>query len=203
MWHKKCLLQLWVQLCKEMKLLWAWLLTCFAWLCSWVIIYLIKMHFLVSRVWRFKFANSDPCYTYSFIENVLSQQNVGYFCNLLPKTWTYHALGNGCMMEPFKGMYTARKLCARSIKLTLLVWFHFFFKECRRYEQPHKAFTYHAHGYESVVGPVKGVFGKESSLTKAREHSLLVSERPPYVTILSLGKLTRWTGIHLIIFLSL
>lgn len=44
------------------------------------------------------------------------------------------------------------------------------------------------HGFESVVGPVKGVFDKEMSLNKAREHTLLRSDRPPYVTILSLGE---------------
>ncbi|XP_022098459.1 nuclear factor related to kappa-B-binding protein-like [Acanthaster planci] len=59
-------------------------------------------------------------------------------------------------------------------------------QEHERYEQPHKAYTYRMHGYKSVVGPVKGVYGKETSLNKAREHSLLVSDRPPYVTILSL-----------------
>uniref|UniRef100_A0A3Q2QRE8 Nuclear factor related to kappa-B-binding protein n=1 Tax=Fundulus heteroclitus TaxID=8078 RepID=A0A3Q2QRE8_FUNHE len=51
---------------------------------------------------------------------------------------------------------------------------------------PHKAFTFRMHGFESVVGPVKGVFDKEMSLNKAREHTLLRSDRPPYVTILSL-----------------
>lgn len=45
------------------------------------------------------------------------------------------------------------------------------------------------HGFESVVGPVKGVFDKETSLNKAREHSLLRSDRPAYVTILSLGNI--------------
>ncbi|XP_030637595.1 nuclear factor related to kappa-B-binding protein [Chanos chanos] len=59
-------------------------------------------------------------------------------------------------------------------------------QEQQRYDQPHKAFTYRMHGFESVVGPVKGVFDKETSLNKAREHSLLRSDRPPYVTILSL-----------------
>nr|XP_002733719.1 PREDICTED: nuclear factor related to kappa-B-binding protein-like [Saccoglossus kowalevskii] len=58
-------------------------------------------------------------------------------------------------------------------------------QETRRYEQPHKAFTFCFNGYESVVGPVKGVFGKETTMNKAREHFLLVSDRPPYVTILS------------------
>ena len=32
----------------------------------------------------------------------------------------------------------------------------------------------------------KGVFTKESNLNKAREHPLLLSKRPPYVTILTL-----------------
>nr|XP_046266835.1 nuclear factor related to kappa-B-binding protein [Scatophagus argus] len=59
-------------------------------------------------------------------------------------------------------------------------------QEQQRYNQPHKAFTYRMHGFESVVGPVKGVFDKEMSLNKAREHTLLRSDRPPYVTILSL-----------------
>ncbi|KAI2651339.1 Nuclear factor related to kappa-B-binding protein [Labeo rohita] len=60
-------------------------------------------------------------------------------------------------------------------------------QEQQRYDQPHKAFTYRMHGFESVVGPVKGVFDKETSLNKAREHSLLLrSDRPAYVTILSL-----------------
>ncbi|KAG5844549.1 hypothetical protein ANANG_G00163670 [Anguilla anguilla] len=59
-------------------------------------------------------------------------------------------------------------------------------QEQQRYDQPHKAFTFRMHGFESVVGPVKGVFDKETSLNKAREHSLLRSDRPAYVTILSL-----------------
>ncbi|XP_066502154.1 nuclear factor related to kappa-B-binding protein [Hoplias malabaricus] len=59
-------------------------------------------------------------------------------------------------------------------------------QEQQRYDQPHKAFIFRMHGFESVVGPVKGVFDKEMSLNKAREHSLLRSDRPPYVTILSL-----------------
>nr|XP_015192843.1 PREDICTED: nuclear factor related to kappa-B-binding protein [Lepisosteus oculatus] len=59
-------------------------------------------------------------------------------------------------------------------------------QEQQRYDQPHRAFTFRMHGFESVVGPVKGVFDKETSLNKAREHSLLRSDRPAYVTILSL-----------------
>lgn len=42
------------------------------------------------------------------------------------------------------------------------------------------------HGYEAVVGPVKGILAKEHTM-KPREHALLVKERPSYVTILTLG----------------
>lgn len=59
-------------------------------------------------------------------------------------------------------------------------------QEQQRYDQPHKAFAFRMHGFKSVVGPVKGVFDKEMSLNKAREHALLHSDRPAYVTILSL-----------------
>lgn len=59
-------------------------------------------------------------------------------------------------------------------------------QELRRFDNPHKSFTYNLHGYESVVGPVKGVYTKESALNKAREHALLVSSRPSFVTILTL-----------------
>ncbi|XP_070622028.1 nuclear factor related to kappa-B-binding protein isoform X2 [Erythrolamprus reginae] len=59
-------------------------------------------------------------------------------------------------------------------------------QERYRYSQPHKAFTFCMHGFESVVGPVKGVFDKETYVNKPREHSLLRSDRPAYVTILSL-----------------
>ncbi|XP_013784419.1 nuclear factor related to kappa-B-binding protein-like, partial [Limulus polyphemus] len=59
-------------------------------------------------------------------------------------------------------------------------------QECIRYQNPHKAYTFRIHGYEAVVGPVKGVYRKETGVNKAREHSLLVSDRPPFVTILSL-----------------
>ena len=45
------------------------------------------------------------------------------------------------------------------------------------------------HGYESVVGPVKGILAKENMM-KPREHSLLVKERPSFVTILTLGMCT-------------
>ncbi|CAG2101773.1 unnamed protein product [Medioppia subpectinata] len=65
-------------------------------------------------------------------------------------------------------------------------------QEAVRYNNPYKAFTYKVHGYESVVGPVKGCgIGAAnghnvSSPNKAREHSLLVNDRPPFVTLLSL-----------------
>ncbi|XP_047741426.1 nuclear factor related to kappa-B-binding protein isoform X1 [Hyalella azteca] len=55
-----------------------------------------------------------------------------------------------------------------------------------RYERPHKAFTYRVHGYEAVVGPVKGIYSQHSGPNKARGHSLLTSSRPAYVTILAL-----------------
>ncbi|KAJ8298010.1 hypothetical protein KUTeg_024541 [Tegillarca granosa] len=47
-------------------------------------------------------------------------------------------------------------------------------QEKRRFENPHKGFTYKMHGYESVVGPVKGVYTKENAMTKAREHAIEV-----------------------------
>ena len=66
-------------------------------------------------------------------------------------------------------------------------------QEAVRYNNPNKAFTYRIHSYESVVGPVKGCgvgvtvsTPPSQSPNKAREHSLLVSDRPPFVTLLSL-----------------
>ena len=72
--------------------------------------------------------------------------------------------------------------------IVMLVWFA---QEHMRFDNPHRAFTYCLHGYESVVGPVKGVYDKDNSMNKAREHALLVNNRPAYVTILTLGKLLR------------
>lgn len=60
-------------------------------------------------------------------------------------------------------------------------------QERERYANPHKAFVYKMHGFESIVGPVKGVYNMSAASSKAREHSLLISDRPPFVTILSLG----------------
>ncbi|XP_065355025.1 nuclear factor related to kappa-B-binding protein [Calliphora vicina] len=59
-------------------------------------------------------------------------------------------------------------------------------QERDRFEQPHKAFTYHMHGYESVVGPVKGIYSPLLALSKARGHSMMVGDRPNFVTILTL-----------------
>ncbi|XP_063977217.1 nuclear factor related to kappa-B-binding protein [Diachasmimorpha longicaudata] len=61
-------------------------------------------------------------------------------------------------------------------------------QERLRYAAPHKAFTYRMHGYASVVGPVKGIYQHNpgAGLTKARGHSLLVPDRPNFVTILAL-----------------
>merc|ERR1712080_677097 len=60
-------------------------------------------------------------------------------------------------------------------------------QEKMRYENPHQPFIYTTHGYESIVGPVKGVFHSQHLCgSKAREHAMLVSERPAYVTILCL-----------------
>ncbi|XP_046488673.1 nuclear factor related to kappa-B-binding protein [Neodiprion pinetum] len=61
-------------------------------------------------------------------------------------------------------------------------------QEQLRYATPHKAFTYRMHGYASVVGPVKGIYQHNvaSGLNKPRGHSLLVADRPNFVTILAL-----------------
>ncbi len=61
-------------------------------------------------------------------------------------------------------------------------------QELERFANPLKAFTYKMHGYESVVGPLRGVYSTASLNVKPRGHSLLVSDRPNYVTILALGK---------------
>lgn len=59
-------------------------------------------------------------------------------------------------------------------------------QERLRYENPHKAFTYRMHGYESVVGPVKGMYYQAVGQIKPRGHTLLTDGRPNYVTILAL-----------------
>ena len=56
--------------------------------------------------------------------------------------------------------------------------------------EPHKAFTFRQHGYESIVGPVKGVYqpgqGLSPSAAKVRGHTLMLPERPGCVTLLAL-----------------
>ena len=59
-------------------------------------------------------------------------------------------------------------------------------QERERFEQPHRAYTYKMFGYESVVGPVKGIYSQVMALTKARGHSMMVVDRPNFVTILTL-----------------
>lgn len=59
-------------------------------------------------------------------------------------------------------------------------------QERRRYENPHMAFTYRQHGYESVVGPVKGIYTQAPGISRARGHNMLVADRPNFVTILTL-----------------
>lgn len=55
-------------------------------------------------------------------------------------------------------------------------------QEKERYENPMQPFTYRLHGYESVVGPVSGVFAQV--LNKGL--NLLTPDRPPCVTWISL-----------------
>uniref|UniRef100_A0A182VSQ8 Uncharacterized protein n=1 Tax=Anopheles minimus TaxID=112268 RepID=A0A182VSQ8_9DIPT len=59
-------------------------------------------------------------------------------------------------------------------------------QEKSRYENPHMAFTYKQHSYDSVVGPVKGIYTQAPGISKARGHSMLVANRPNFVTILTL-----------------
>ncbi|RZC39742.1 nuclear factor related to kappa-B-binding protein, partial [Asbolus verrucosus] len=59
-------------------------------------------------------------------------------------------------------------------------------QERKRYDNPHKAFTYRCNGYESVVGPLKGIYNPSVGNTKARGHTMLNADRPNFVTILSL-----------------
>lgn len=59
-------------------------------------------------------------------------------------------------------------------------------QERKRFEHPDKAFTYRMHGYESVVGPVKGIYTQIPAMTKARGHNMLTADRPSFVTILTL-----------------
>lgn len=70
-------------------------------------------------------------------------------------------------------------------------------QERERFSNPAKPFTYQVHGYTSVVGPIKGAsFGQ-----KVKPHPMLVSDRPPFVTIVALvrdavARLPRGRGIR-------
>ena len=70
-------------------------------------------------------------------------------------------------------------------------------QETLRYENPHIAFTFRVHGFESVVGPVKGVYekpnDKQPSVAKPRDHSILAKDRPHYVNLLTLGWFIVWS----------
>lgn len=59
-------------------------------------------------------------------------------------------------------------------------------QERQRYENPHLPFTYRQHGYESVVGPLRGIYSQSPAVSKARDHNTLIAERPNFVTILAL-----------------
>lgn len=43
------------------------------------------------------------------------------------------------------------------------------------------------HGYESVVGPVRGIYNSSNIHKAARGHSLLIENRPHFISILVLG----------------
>lgn len=58
-----------------------------------------------------------------------------------------------------------------------------------RYKNPNKSFTFNLHGYNSVVGPVKGSSANSSNSTnkhKEKPENNLLNSRPPFVTLLSL-----------------
>lgn len=55
-------------------------------------------------------------------------------------------------------------------------------QEKQRYENPQSPYTYRLHGYESVVGPVTGVYAQGLS----KGGNLLAADRPPCVTLTSL-----------------
>ena len=75
-------------------------------------------------------------------------------------------------------------------------------QERKRYENPHLPFTFRQHGYQCVVGPVRGIYSQSPAQSKARDHNTLIVDRPNYVTILTLvrdaaarlpnGEGTRW-----------
>ena len=58
-------------------------------------------------------------------------------------------------------------------------------QERMRYALPHKPFTYCMHGYYSIVGRVKGIYHHNagSEPPKGRVHSLLIPNRPNFITM--------------------
>lgn len=77
-------------------------------------------------------------------------------------------------------------------------------QERHRFDKPHKSFTYRMHGFESVVGPVKGIYTEIPALTKARGHNMLTQDRPNFVTILTLvrdatARLPNGEGMYVLI----
>lgn len=61
-------------------------------------------------------------------------------------------------------------------------------QEKLRFQNPNIPFTYRIHGYQAVVGPVNMNHTLPNSTKLNKGSSLLVDNRPYYVTILSLGK---------------
>ncbi len=57
-----------------------------------------------------------------------------------------------------------------------------------RYQNPNVAFIYRIHGYQTVVGPVNMNHVLPNSTKTVKGSSLLIENRPYYVTILALGK---------------
>ncbi|KAE9537995.1 hypothetical protein AGLY_005967 [Aphis glycines] len=59
-------------------------------------------------------------------------------------------------------------------------------QEKQRFLKPHRSFIYQMHGYESVVGPVRGIYNSSNIHKAARGHSLLIENRPHFISILVL-----------------
>ncbi|XP_050542288.1 nuclear factor related to kappa-B-binding protein isoform X2 [Daktulosphaira vitifoliae] len=59
-------------------------------------------------------------------------------------------------------------------------------QERQRFLKPHRSFVYRMHGYESIVGPVRGIYNSSNIHKAARGHSLLIENRPHFISILVL-----------------
>lgn len=59
-------------------------------------------------------------------------------------------------------------------------------QEQKRFENPYFPFIYNQHGYESVVGPLRDMHLPISVITKARDNSVLLADRPSYVTTVAI-----------------